>query len=292
MRILLKFISLQDAKYEIINNYIIQGFIYNLLKDTEFAWVHSYKGYKYFNFSNIFPVEDLKIDKKYNLIISSPNKKIINVMYEKLKEIDEFKLGILDFKIIELKKFELELRFPWETATPIILKKGYNGYLSDGFNLYKVFTKDKNIFKEFKKEKIRINKDIKDIKVKDIDYLDKNKFRIIRIDDVYYSFEKDLDNFFDWLEDLKKNSLLKYNSYTGSEFTFDEPLFDEFEYRREIPVKARVKNRGDVTYIGTLWRKLNVIRNLDREEKRFYKFLFDTGLGLLNSMGFGFINLK
>lgn len=34
------------------------------------------------------------------------------------------------------------------------------------------------------------------------------------------------------------------------------------------------------------------MRKLDRSEKKFYQFLLDTGLGNLNSMGLGFINIK
>ena len=291
MRLLLKFISLQDVEYKQIHRYLIHGFIYNLLRDTEFAWLHSYKGFKFFNFSNIFPVENLKTDKEYNLIISSPNRKLIEVLYKKLKEIEFFKLGIFEFKLIKLKKFDLKLDFPWETATPIILKKGFNVYLSDGFSIIKVFSKTLDHFKEFKKEKIKVSGEIKEISLHDIKLLDKNKFRIVKIDDVYYDFRKN-DSFFDWLNDLKENSLLKFKAFTGSEFYFEEPLFDEFEYRKEISVKARLKERGDVVYIGTLWKKLNVLRKLDNEEKRFYKFLLDTGLGILNSMGFGFVNVK
>lgn len=64
MRILLEMGSLRDAKYNLVHSYIIQGFIYNLLKDTEPAWIHSHKDFKFFNFSNIFPVEDYKKLKK------------------------------------------------------------------------------------------------------------------------------------------------------------------------------------------------------------------------------------
>ena len=80
--------------------------------------------------------------------------------------------------------------------------------------------------------------------------------------------------------------------FTGYELYFEEPLFDELEFRKEAAAKVRIKERGDVIYIGTLWKKLNVLRNLDKSEKSFYKFLFDTGLGSLNSLGFGFINVK
>jgi len=284
-------VSCQDAKYKLINNYIIQGFIYNILKDTEFTWLHSYKGFKFFNFSNIFPVEDFKTGRKYKLVISSPNEKLIRVIYRKLKTYREIKLGALNFKISRIKKFDLQLRFPWKTATPVILKKGKVAYLSDGFCVFKVFSKDAGVFREFKKEKLKVIAKVKEIRLSDLKYLDKNRFRIIKIDDIYYSFKKG-DSLFEWLRDLKQQSLLKYNIYTGYELYFEEPIFDELKFRKEVAVKARIKNRGDVIYIGSLWDSLNVLRKLDRSEKMFYKFLLDSGLGVLNSMGFGFINIK
>ena len=59
----------------------------------------------------------------------------------------------------------------------------------------------------------------------------------------------------------------------------------------EKPVSIRIKMKGkDVIFIGSLWKRLNVLRKLDREEKKFYMFLLDVGLGKLNSLGFGFLN--
>jgi len=293
MRILINFTSNQNVKYDLIHRYLIQGFVYSLLKDTEFAWLHSYKGFKFFNFSNIFPVEDLKEGKEYNLIFSSPNKKLINVLYKKLKEIKVFKLGVYSFELKKVKKFDLKLKFPWITATPIVLRKEKEVIISDGFKGYKVKVKNVDQIKElgFKKEKVKIKlKEIKEINLEDLKYLDKNKFRIIRIKDVYYSFKKG-DSMFQWLEDLKNQSLLKFHLFTGSNFYFEEPLFDELEFRKEVAIKVRLKNRGEIIYIGTLWKKLNVLRKLDNVEKKFYKFLMDCGLGSLNSLGFGFINL-
>ncbi|RIB35417.1 MAG: hypothetical protein BXU00_01465 [Candidatus Nanoclepta minutus] len=292
MRLLLEVVSLQDAKYNLIHNYIIQGFIYNLLRDTEFAWLHSYKGLKFFNFSNIFPIKDFKTDEKYKLIISSPNKKLIQVLYKRLKENKEIKLGSLEFKITNLKTFDIKLSFPWETSTPIILRKEKEVYLSDGFKIFIVRLKDMNILKEldFEKKKITINtNEVKEIKEEDLKYLDKSKFKIIRIKDVYFNFKKD-HGLFEWLEELKRNSIIKYRSFTGSKFELEDNLFDELEFRKTVSIKVRIKERGDIVYIGSHWKKLNVLRKLDNEERRFYKFLLDTGLGILNSLGFGFVN--
>ena len=40
--------------------------------------------------------------------------------------------------------------------------------------------------------------------------------------------------------------------------------------------------------IGSLWKVLE--KNIAREDRKFYNFLFDCGLGEKNSLGMGFIN--
>ena len=296
MRLLLELKSLQNAKYDLVNNYVIQGFLYNLLRDTEFAWLHSYKGFKFFNFSNVFPVEDFRLDKTYRFVVSSPNKKLISTWYEKLREVKGscVKLGTLEFTLKNVKKFDLKLRFPWITATPIVLKKEKEVWISNGFSLFKTRTNNIEALKEmgFKKEKIKINpRHEREVKLEELKYFDKSEFRIIKVRDIYFSFEKG-DSLFAWLDALKQQSLLKYNLYTGYDFYFEEPLFDELEYRKEVSVMLRIKNRGEVIYIGTLWKKLSVMRRLDKSERNFYKFLLDTGLGNHNSLGFGFMDLE
>jgi len=240
----------------------------------------------------MFPVKDFKTDEKYKLIISSPNKKLIQVLYKKLKENKEIKLGSLEFNISNLKIFDIKLSFPWETSTPIVLRKEREVYLSDGFKIFIVKLKDIKILRElgFEKKKMIINtNEVKEIKEEDLKYLDRNKFKIIRIKDVYFNFKKD-HGLFEWLEELKRNSIIKYRSFTGSKFELEDNLFDELEFRKTVSIKVRIKERGDIVYIGSHWKKLNVLRKLDNEEKRFYKFLLDTGLGILNSLGFGFVN--
>ncbi|MGC9079471.1 MAG: CRISPR-associated endoribonuclease Cas6 [Nanopusillaceae archaeon] len=291
MRLLIKFVSLQNAKRDVINNYVIQGFIYNKLIGTEFENIHENKGPKFFNFSNIFPVKDFEIDKEYRLIISSLNKKLIEALYRKLKEDREIKLGILEFKIKRIRKFDLKLKFPWVTATPIILRKHKEVYLYNGNNVLKIKLKNLNILKElgFKKKKEKINiKNPQEISIKDLKYLDKS-YKIVKIKDIYYDLESK-DNIWDFLDDLKLNGLLKYNLYTGYEFNLEDLLFEEIQFRRSLPLKVRLKNRGDIIFVGNLFKKLNIFRKLDSSERKFYKFLMDVGLGSLNSLGFGFIN--
>ena len=48
------------------------------------------------------------------------------------------------------------------------------------------------------------------------------------------------------------------------------------------------KNNNKFIIIGSLWKNMEF--NLNRNNKKFYNFLFDNGLGEKNSLGFGFLN--
>ena len=213
-----------------------------------------------------------------------------SVLNERINNI--IKLGSLEFTLRRVKLFKLNLRFPWETATPIVLRKEKEVLITDGFTGFKTRVRDIDQIKSlgFIKDKIKIeNITFKEVTLDDLNNLDKSRFRIVKIKDIYFSFSSG-DSLFSWLDTLKEQSLVKYNLFTGYELYFEEPLFDSLTFRKEVAVKIRIKNRGEVVYIGTLWKKLKVSRRLDRAEKKFYEFLMESGLGSLNSLGFGFMN--
>lgn len=74
MRLLIKLEGLTDYAYDINYHHKLQGFIYNLLRDTQYCSLHDKKRYKFFSFSNIFPPNDSKTGDVKQLLISSPDK--------------------------------------------------------------------------------------------------------------------------------------------------------------------------------------------------------------------------
>ena len=102
----------------------------------------------------------------------------------------------------------------------------------------------------------------------------------------YYSFKQspDFDFFFNRLKD---NAVKKYNAYTGKDFILENSLFSSFEFNKEVSVRVK-KNNNTFIIIGSLWKSLEV--DVNKENKGFYKFLLDTGLGEKNSLGFGMLN--
>ncbi|AEH25113.1 CRISPR-associated endoribonuclease Cas6 [Pyrococcus yayanosii] len=104
-------------------------------------------------------------------------------------------------------------------------------------------------------------------------------------------YHRDL-GFFLWR--LKENAIKKYEAFYGEPFVFEGPIFDRLipKVRRngklDVYVKV-VKNGTSFVVIGSNWELLEKER-IKAEERKFYRFIMDAGLGEKNSLGFGFIN--
>ena len=69
----------KDQGYESLYHHKLQGFVYGLLRDLRFGGLHDKEGYKFFCFSNIFPIKDIRgAGEAFNLIISAPNAELIS----------------------------------------------------------------------------------------------------------------------------------------------------------------------------------------------------------------------
>jgi CRISPR-associated endoribonuclease Cas6 len=102
---------------------------------------------------------------------------------------------------------------------------------------------------------------------------------------VYWRKQYPFDAFIRQLED---NLFKKYNMFYGaSQETF--PLFEQFIFQKQV-CNHVIINGKEVKIFGSLWR-FN-FNYLSGEQQRIIQFGLDAGLGELNSLGFGFINLK
>ncbi|MGC9123491.1 MAG: CRISPR-associated endoribonuclease Cas6 [Thermoplasmata archaeon] len=120
----------------------------------------------------------------------------------------------------------------------------------------------------------------------------KNKY-----ENTYLSFKRG-DNLQYFLYRLKDNALKKFNAYYEDQYYFEGPIFDRLILKKEIVIPNRIKisnaehgSRNQSLIVGTVWSELG--RDyIERDERKFYKFIMDCGLGEKNSLGFGFINPK
>lgn len=115
----MKLLALGDSPYEMQYHHHLQGFIYSLLKGTRFHHIHDKKGYKFFCFSNIFPIGEIKREGVRNLLISSPDEAFIRVIHERLLKISDNavreRIGALEFRVLDVS---------------IVPEREFNGFIS------------------------------------------------------------------------------------------------------------------------------------------------------------------
>lgn len=135
MRVWVKLLSTKDCSYDLKYYHKLQGLIYSLLRDTEYSSLHDKKGYKFFCFSNIFPVPpnyQIKGGEDKQLLISSPDKLFIKILCKKLDG-NIIHIGEMEFEVKEVKKLRVRLKRNCRliSATPIIIRipeKNYERY--------------------------------------------------------------------------------------------------------------------------------------------------------------------
>jgi CRISPR-associated endoribonuclease Cas6 len=260
MRLLIKLWCTESSPYEMQYHYHIQGFIYNLLKGSKYHFLHNKKGYKFFCFSNIFPVTSLiRYGDIRNLLISSPDANLIYILFAALAPLSAsgsaVNVGNMKFKIDSVS--ELDVRIPVGesfgiiTGTPIIIRVPKGGYKEYGIEPRK-----------------------------DYEY-------------IYWRMEHPIEVF---ISQLRANLLKKYSDFyrLQNEFDWDGandsfPLFQRFRFKKQISTKMIIKNY-EQTVIGTLWDF--EFKGWEYKNKDLLQFALDVGLGERNSLGFGFMNIK
>ncbi|GIU72267.1 MAG: CRISPR-associated protein Cas6 [Candidatus Nitrosocaldaceae archaeon] len=213
MRLLIRLEAARDQKYKTDYHYNIHGFIYNLLKDSEFAHIHNKKGYKFFCFSNIFPISDMKKGDIKQLLISSPNSKFVKSLAYKLKIIKRsssvINIGDMKFLVRGYKVFNNRLdkeNLKLITATPIIIRINKDRYKEFGINPRYEY-----------------------------DYL-------------YWRKEYPLELFINQLED---NLYKKYEEYNSLKLE-RERIINKLRFIKQVSTRLKIHNNEHIV-IGTLW---------------------------------------
>lgn len=216
MRILLKLQSTKNCDYDLSYFTKLQGFVYNLLKNSDYRILHEKSGYKFFCFSNIFPVGELKIGDERNLLISSPDKFLIKTLEEKFKEIIDSKklinIGELQFKINEISiiKPKLKRKCKLVSATPIVIRIPEKNY--ERYNIPEKFRKKRYVYWR-----------------------------------PHYSFEA-------FAKQLEENLIKKYNEFHKNKFEI-ERIFEIYKFRKSVVNHIIIKGREQMI-VGSLWEFL------------------------------------
>jgi len=103
----------------------------------------------------------------------------------------------------------------------------------------------------------------------------------------YYYWRRNMDlNIF--INQLTTNLIKKYESFLGIKVNIKQ-LFDVYKFKEELSPVVQI-NGKNVKLIGSYWEFETV--DLDQQTRDLMRFIIETGFGEMNSLGFGFINLK
>jgi len=214
MRILIDLRATKDQGYESMYHHKLQGFVYGLLRDSGFEMLHDKTGYKFFCFSNIFPIGDMKAGVRYKLIIASPNETLIGSLAGAIETIVAdscaVNIGEMSFEVEAVKKLKLSIRgagLRVLTATPVIIRIPARNY-----ELYGIPEAE---------QKARY---------------------------VYWRPKYAFDAF---LKQLSENLIKKYNEFYAAKLK-DYDLFEQFLYRRATATKV-VIDGGEYVLVGSMW---------------------------------------
>ncbi len=253
MRLLLKLNPIKDVPYDLNYHYGVQGLIYGMIQRSMYHKIHDKLGYKFFCYSNIFPVENILYKSRtYNFLFSSPDLDFTNYIYQKFVDSKKIKMSNMEFSIksIEIKEIEIpEEPFTIMTGTPIIIR--------------------------VKKESLKDTGNLK----KDYEYF-------------YWRNTFPIEIFIKQITINLMKKYIEYNDISSSEKSNNElyskflSFFQKFKYKKQVSNVVYLKGISHVV-IGSIWE----FGFEGWEDKDAIKFAIDCGLGERNSLGFGFLNL-
>jgi len=224
-----------------------------LLRGSKYN-VHDKQGYKFFSFSNIFPYHDLIKGDRRNLFIASPNDDFISYIKEQLEYLKNITVGAMNFKIEGCKKLTNNM-----SSTPIGLITGTP--ILCNIRRYK--------FEE--------------------------ALNLANIDGHAATYWKSNHPINLFLNQVQANLIKKYNIYNDLPIDTNKPKneIEEYEksifylprFRRQLAIPlAMGQGRYNPIMVGSYW-------SFGITDLELAKFALDVGLGELNSMGFGFMNI-
>ena len=127
MRLLIEGEILNDVLNNQPNKHAMQGFFYNLLRNTAYDPIHNRSGFKYFCYSDVFPLKNCHRGGKVKVLFSSPWRQLLQALREQIQIGESYLWGGWRVKILNTKLFDVKLPYEWITGSPILLRYDPSG---------------------------------------------------------------------------------------------------------------------------------------------------------------------
>lgn len=250
MRLLVELEAAKNQIWERNYHHKLQGFVYSFFEDA-MPKIHEKKGYKFFCFSNIFPIQDMNEGDRRKLLISSPSQTVTDIvkggLESRRKEGKPANIGEMQFHVKGVR----EVRRPFTggrviAATPIVLRiPEYN------YDLYGIPPAER-----------------------------KKRYVYWRPNIAFEAFIKQLN------ENIFKKCR-EFYSADGREIE-EFPLFESFVFKKSV-VNHVVLDGIERKFVGSVWEFQ--WSHVTKEQREVLEFAMDTGFGERNPLGFGFVNV-
>jgi len=252
LRLLVQLKACRKFPYDLTYHRNLQGLIYHLIRNSRYASLHDKKGYKYFSFSNIIPPTQ-EIDQ-------GSSKTLI------IASPDENFIKTLSNCLMQPHAREIKIGqmiFKVEAARTAIHdlpRRPFSGFtLSSGTPIV-----------------VRIPKS----RLQDYGISTKHSYPY-----VYWRKEHTPTAF---IKQLKENLVKKYNEYYNTDLELLQ-IIDQFQFRKQVAIPLEIKGEETII-VGTLW-DFHFTAS-DDSRRNILQFGLDAGFGEMNSLGFGFMNLR
>lgn len=122
MRILLTLESLKDYAYDRQYHHKLQGFVFSLLRHSEYAHLHDLPGWKPLCFSNIFPMTENAAGARKHLLLSSPHPGVAEALLGQAEALagKDIHIGEMSFRLTGARLLSPRLeRYPVFTKNDV-----------------------------------------------------------------------------------------------------------------------------------------------------------------------------
>ncbi|MGC9083999.1 MAG: CRISPR-associated endoribonuclease Cas6 [Anaerolineae bacterium] len=255
MRLLLDLRARGDFAYDSRYHSKLQGLIYRFLLGSGYGELHDLRGYKFFTFSNPFPIpRDLRVPSGHpmHLIVASPSEDVIRRIYGLLLARyvgHEVHVGEMSLELTGVRMVRSHVGWGSVivTSTPVVVRIPEPAY-----------------------ERFEVPPEER------------------RPGFIYWRPRAGIRAF---LGSVELNLLRKFSEFHGWAPRVD-PALGIFEIAKPVraPIPVRIPMEGgDVVVVGSTWRFY--FTSMDPVRRRLLEFALDAGIGERNSMGFGFLNV-
>ncbi len=129
----------EDFSWSEINQNLLVGFVWSLLRGTEYEKLHDQRGFKFFTFSELFPFGDFRREEPKYLIVSSPDPRFVSTLARRAEEIQTARLGTHPLQVRVDKVFRLRARSEWLTGSPVVVRRDDGRYWREDADTLGVF---------------------------------------------------------------------------------------------------------------------------------------------------------